>query len=833
MYGKEQGIVQPPDDSLAAPRHVNISPVILPMEYRTPQHAVQSLQHQTQMPANVTANGLPSRHFPAYHTQWQAKQTYLQSNQTGHGPPLASPSGLSRPPRATAATVPFVSTARLPPQSAIHVGDNNISLNVPTSQPDPGISVAQPRTVAEFLSLNRNNASRPAGHTASIPNMQNNPINSHQQDQQILQRQQLVREYQQQQLQQQQKQPLPPQQQQQPPQQQLRQEYMKRPQPIPHAPSFPSRPPPPLPFLNDVPPAGHPQLNKNHGIAPQLNNNNNHDIAPRLQLPQPVQRPVFTAAPIAPSPPPMVQNHLPETHPTGAVDLVAATAAPDFLLPDLDVAGLTPSFEDIELPLDVPLELTDALPSEEFPHSHIVGANQHIGSLQAEQAQHMQQEVMESIRNLPIPMEIQQQINAGAGAVVALPTAADKDAALPMAADEAPRAAIGQVSEEERDASLTSEEARQQKLRKEKQRHRREQQTENKRKQRQRYKDEEEAGWNAVVQALEAAQNELAHLRLNSTRLTLSIALNARVMVVRNAMLKVFYLEEKKGIRGFAREDQVREKLLGSSVVPTPEIVAVKEIHPIAEPSDTVTATAVAAEEKGKEDKQERPSSPPSPSPMVPPQSTPLQLPNPQQLNTFEIAESLAHTEIDACLSYTRQFLIDVKLSVEEAFDENLPPELVASIENSVKKGRSVYKRVLEERKDIYYSHVCRLSENAIMGAAKTKEAAALLLNRGISTAQLLKLKDMFRNFQDDDTLARDKLVQSQMEVNQLLKTLGNTMNIASSAAGGVCHAIQAGHHVEVTACVQKWEHFSNMRQNFMVQLEELFFQVRLSVHHG
>jgi hypothetical protein len=814
MNGKEEGITQPRYDILAAPRSVTISSLVLPMEYRAPQHALHSLQRQAQMPANVTAagNGLPFQQYPAYHTHWQAKQNYLHGSQTGHGPQLAFPSGISRPPSATASTVPSTATARQPPQSGNYVGNNNANLNVSASQPQSGVSVPKPSNVAEFLSFTGNNGMR-NGHTACIPKMPTNPINFHRQDQQILQRQQqLVREYQQQQLQQQRKQPLPPR----PPEQQqlLGQQHVQRPPPVPHAPSLPSRPLPPSPFLNIFSPARH----------PQLNNNNNLNVAPRPPLPQPTQTPVFIALPSAPSPPPPVLNSLPDAHPTSAVDLAAV---PDLPFPQLDEAGLYPSFEDIELPFNVPLELTDARFYEEYPRrSHIVAATQNVSPLQAEQAQHMQQQVMESVRNLPIPMEIQQEIHAGTGigAGMAVPTTAGGGAAVPIAAVEAPSAAVVQVSEEEVHVGLAAKEADELKIQGEKRKLRRERQTENKRRQRQRYKDEEEAKRNAIIRALEAAENELANLKLNNARLILSTFESAKVMHVRNAMLKVFYLEGKgeEEKSAFAREEQVKERLLGSSAVLTPEIVAVKEIKRVGDPSSTVTATAaVAAEEKekAKEEQQQRPSSPSSPSPVVPPPQQPDQ----QQLYTFEIAESLAHTEIDACLSYTRQFLIDVKLSVEEAFDDNFPPELVALIENRVKKGRSVYKRVLEERKDVYYAHVCRLSENAIVGAAKTKEAAALLLNRGISTAQLLKLEETLRRFHSDDRFARTKLVESQKTVNRLLETLGSTIN---TAAGGVCHALQAGHNVEVTTCVQKWEHFSSMRQNFMVRLEEKFFQV-------
>ncbi|KAG7671578.1 hypothetical protein NADE_000780 [Nannochloris sp. 'desiccata'] len=829
MHGKEEGVIQPPGNSVAAPRPASMSPVILPREYRAPHHAVQSLQHQAQMPANVdtaaAGNGLPFQQFPAYHTQWQAMHSYLRSNKIEHRPHLPASSGISRPPSATSATALSTGAARQPPQSTIYIGDCNTNLNIHIPQPEPGVSVAQPSTVAEYLSITGNNGMRNAGHTY-IPRYQCNPILFHQKHQHMLHRQHRVREYQQHQLQQQRQQPLPPLpvpmplQQQQPQQQQLRQQYAQRPPPLPRAPFLPSRPPLPSSFLNDVSLAGHPQVNNTHGIAP------------RPQLPRPTQRSVFIAAPSVPSPPPPAPIYIPDAHPSSAVRLAAgaaaAGAAPDLLFSHLG-DGLYPNFEDMGLLPNAPLELTDALSFDEYSPSHIVAANQNIFSLQAEQAQHAQQQVMESIRNLPIPMEIEQQINAGAVAGMTVPTAdgAGGGGGVPTAAVEAPSTAFFLVSEEEIHDIVTADEAsRQKKLQRDKERHRREQQTENKRKQRQRYKDEEEAGRNAVIQALEAAQNELANLRLSNARLILSSGVNESLMLVRNAMLNVFHLEEEKEEEGksdFAREEQVRDRLLGPSAVPTPEIVATKEVNGVGNPSSNAFATVIA-EEKEKENNTQNPSSPLPPPPRVPSPLPQSHQPDSQQLNTFEIAESLAHIEIDACLSYTRQFLIDVKLSVEEAFDDNLPPELVASIENSIKKGRSVYKRVLEERKDIYYAHVCRLSENAIVGAAKTKEAAALLLKRGISTAQLLELRETVRKFQDADTFARNNLVTLKMAVNPLLQTLENTINTA--AAGGVCHAIQARHNVEVTSCVQKWEHFSSMRQNFMVRLEEIFFQI-------
>lgn len=318
-------------------------------------------------------------------------------------------------------------------------------------------------------------------------------------------------------------------------------------------------------------------------------------------------------------------------------------------------------------------------------------------------------------------------------------------------------------------------------------------------------------------------RDELISLNTDNIYLTPSIIAGVRVLVVRDAMLEVLMnpLLVPQGQvplpperRGWAAELSEPAKSMGENnveMVDNPGATAGADLQNVQEQQQDRDGGGQGKEDGG-------PPQVPTPCPLL------RQIDPQQQLNTFEIAESLAHTDIDTCIDYTRQFLVDITCLVEEALDEKLPPELVASIEGNVVNSRAVYKRVLELNKEIYYAHVHRLSDNAIVSAAKSKKAAAMLLDlNSVSKEQLRKLRHVEREFAVADIDARNALQAAQIEVNQLLQV--NCSEV--STARGACHSVQAAKSAEVATCIEKWERFFGIRQNFIVQLEEIFFEVR------
>jgi hypothetical protein len=825
MHGEEEGAIRPAGNNVTAPQPGNLPPIIFPNAYRPPQHAASLQTSQL----GVNAHPAAAHHFngqqvPAYQTQPQQMQFYAQPINNGRAFQLMPLTGTSRPPNSSAVPAPVTAPQANPSRSSNFNGNNYSNHRFPSVRSSNGVSVAQPSTVTEFLSNigNNYNAMRYAANLrthgmSSAPRVHSTPTMPYTWDHQHGMYRQHPVQF-----------PLPfpppplpppPPPQTMPTQQQLRELLgaQRPPGSATNAPSLSHRSTPPSPFLDSVPLSSAPSVPEPQ-VVPQQQ---------EAALESTDHRP-DVAAPPAPLPP--LSDFTPDPAGDLLPDMFTAVAAD--LLPQNLLEGDFPNFNEPGFLANMPFDFPEA--TTVLDDSHIEVA-EHIRHQQVQYTQHAQQKFMESIRNLPIPMEIQREIDAGAGAGAGAGGGAGAQqfsVGVPVA--DAPLAtASGLVTDEEAKA----EEERQMQLIKERERLRREQNTENKRKQRQLKREVEEAERNALMQELEKVENEIQDLKLDNARLILSIIKGVRVRVVREAMLQVF--KNLNCPTGSAEEKQQQQQQQGLETAPEERSTGIDGmddgIHDNAaqqnvnQVTNPLGITAPAAEET--REQVHRPASPP---PTVPTPSPPhQQLSDSLHLDTFEIAGSLAHTDVDACLSYTRQFLIDIKLSVEEALDDNLPLELVESIENSIHKGRAVYKRVLEENKRVYYSHVCHLSENAIAVAAKSKEAAEVLMERGVSNAKLIYLFEALKEFKATDKVARESLINSKGRVHRLIDAVDAAAALFTSvgSGGGVSHKLSAFNNVKVNDCVQNWERFSSTRMNLIVEAEEKFFEVRFDVY--
>jgi hypothetical protein len=842
MHGKEKDVAQPPAKAGVASNPISITPIASQnnAHLQPPQHALPRMQSQTQVPAAIPGrgNGQPRMHAqqnPVSLPQWQSMQQYLQNAQMGYYSQPVPPLANFRPPSATA---PATAAPRNPPHSSVLIGNRTNNPDVPIYGTQHGVSVAQPSTVAEYLSLTGN-------RTHSVPfNHRTHSARPEQHHLQQMYREMYARQlqgiaiHQQQQRQQQQQHPqlvlplippppLPP-----PPPELLgTQFFMQR--PPPSAPQLHELPrlPPLLPLSNALHPLIHSRfhsgnnniINNNTTVAaappvfvPQNNPlqfNTNTNIAAPVFVPQnnPLQVPQepepvapTTVAPTAPRPP--VHGSAPDTaRNVPVINVVAADVFP--LINPVGGGG------DSDAGLLLPPDLQDPL-SLEAHSKHMVYVHDYLLHLQDQHADYEQQKLLEGMRSLPIPDEIQKQINSSAAAATAalIPIGGVPGVAFQDQVDVS-------MEEEEDDALVQTQNAAE-KARKEqlKQERRKEQNASNKRKQRQRLREEEEAEWYVLEQAYRKTKDELLYLNKDNCRLIVAIIVRVRVLVVRDAMLGVFHplLSARKLL-----QPQIES---ASIVEASPPIVETNP--PGIECDNLVQNTTNAADPlliinplAAARDGSPPPTTIPTPSPLAE-----QQLDLNQQVSVFEINKSLAHVDPEACISYTRQLLVDIAHQVAVAFEDKLPAELVALIENSVIESREVYKRVLEENKDIYYAHISQLTGNAIVAATKSKKAAAIVLDQGVTKIQLLELRKAEREFTTTDADARSRLHAAQLEIHQLLQRMDRAM----ASVAGPSHSALPKNNAEVAACVDKWERFSHIRQNLIVQLEESFFEVRL-----
>lgn len=252
--------------------------------------------------------------------------------------------------------------------------------------------------------------------------------------------------------------PLPP-----PPQQQQQQQVIRQ-----HfAMQRPPRPPPPSPFLNAFPQPLNPLFIQNTYAAtaavaasPVLVPQNSP-----LQVPQqPLHVHVTTSAASTPAP-----------TPANASNLAAAVAAD--LFPSPQAAVLAPPYQNMGMLLNANSGIANGIPLD-------------IRPLQRQQQEYVQQQLMDNVRQLPIPVEIQQQIHGHAAdappTVIEMPNDIVFNDAMDMegllAAEQEQQAEVQRATER----AAAEEEARQEARRL----HRKVQNTENKRKSRQRSKEE-------------------------------------------------------------------------------------------------------------------------------------------------------------------------------------------------------------------------------------------------------------------------------------------------------------------------------------------------------